>query len=155
MDNELSWVDKPLAERVVDSVETQGDVARVFHRIASAKQFLKEVEAKFKRKAAEVVERDGPFNCGPDRFYIGTTSKTECTDKQAALDLLLTLNQGDLEAVCKSFSSQPFRHGDIKRRLEGTELEDQFDKVFQKVTKDEVTTGKPVVGLKIINTDFL
>ena len=108
---------------------------------------LREAKAAFERSAAAVLEKKGPIEQGPIRYYSGGKRIRKCKDvKQAAQAILSTHSVEDL-IQCLSASA-------LKMASTRTVLGDAFSEHFQDdYERDE--EGNIVPHFKVIHKDLI
>lgn len=142
--------DAPM-ERVVDTylkLQHIGEVA------ASAKKT-------FQDRLIEWMKANGVWSIEIPRgeddklvLWFGHAKKTSCIDKAKVLETIIDLSEGDIENAARDFlSSEPFKHGAIKRAIGD---EEKYAKLFETVVVDKLESGEVAPKkLQVADTRFM
>jgi len=114
-----------------------------------------------KRQAAEYLEKleplmidyineHGEFSVGDIRYYVGNETKIKCNSPKATLEKLFEVTEGDFDRVAACLASGAFKPA-AAREVLGAEFGSQFTTTVE----TDLKTGKPVKGLKEVNSKFI
>ncbi len=152
-DSSIAQAIEPIRVRVLRAPVDQADeIARVLMAAQTLKKLAGEIETLAKQKALEHIEASGEdLVIGATRYYAGVRKVTKCQDKQGTLDAIFRVAEGDMARAVEFFSSDPFKHGQLRKDLPPAE----YDLLFVVEEKIELVEGKPRKQLLSVNEAFL
>ena len=126
--------------------------------VEQLKKIAKELHDQAKQKLQDILEHDkanggdGEVNVGTTRFYVGATKTTKPSKPMPAmLERIMDETHGDFDAVARCLSSSAFKPGQTKKEI-GDAV---FDELFDVTYPEDVKTGKPKKGLKVVDSRFI
>lgn len=87
------------------------------------------------------------------RFWIGESKSTKCKDPAAVLNVLL--ENFSVDDVIACLAANAWKHGAIKKLLQGQGKGDLYDGLFEVVTRQKLEGDEPKPQLQQMNTQFL
>jgi hypothetical protein len=120
-------------------------------RIDAAKALLKEISQRWEAAMVSRIERDGPIEVGPIRYYAGPDKDTKCVDVRATTEACMDAAQGDVDAYTSVLSSNAYKPGACRKLLPP----EKFDALFVTTERVVLKEGKPAKQLQKVNTSFL
>ena len=136
----------------LDADDALDNIVALHAYCARLKELAKNCAAAAEAKFVEMLEaQDTDIQVGDVRYYVGTKKTTKCQDKAGTIIALLEQTSGDFGDVAECLSSQPFKHGTVKGKID----EQTFDQLFTVEEQQDLKEGKPKRGLQVVNTRFI
>lgn len=146
---------------VADEIELQiaeladaSDAAKAAETMDKVKAFLelgRELKAKLDAAMVTYIKANGPITIGPVRWYVGVKKTTKCTDVGEAAKTMLELGGPDL--LRDVLSSNAFKHGATRKRLDEIGSGEQYDRLFTVIEEEELKDGKASAKESLLSFD--
>lgn len=150
--------------RLEDGTATQDDVLTVLFFSDNLARAVKVTRDRIDEEATKWIKANGPVIVKMEgstlKWYVGSVKKTKAIDRGRVFLALMDLAQGDIAKAAEFLSSDPFKHGAIRKAIEqdqerGRQPDEpptpKFDELFEVIIEDELNKPK----LQKIDTKFL
>lgn len=130
---------------------TPEQAAETYARLMVLADQVKELRKLYESAIIEHINATGqnlPAGDGENEWRVSRTRKVTARSNAAVADAVLTLAGGDVGTLVECLAAQPWRHGQIRSRLEQSGRADDFARLFS-----EEWTEK--TELKRVNTRFI
>ncbi len=139
----------------IDSEATAEQILAVLDQVAIAQRQAREFKRLAEEAVIEWIDKHGELTVGDIRYYVGTTKTVKAVDNANIGDALLEVTGGDVDRLNECLTSNPWKHGQVRKVLEQFGAESMFDDLFTTETRKDLKTGKPTRSLKRADERFL
>ena len=94
--------------------------------------------------------RPDEIQVGEIRYYEGATKRVTPNSNADVAEAVLESTGGDFGALAECLASQPWKHATVRDKIG----EERYAQLFDTDYMQDLKTGKPKKGLKVVNTTF-
>lgn len=126
----------PTSIAVIENAATQADALAAYEKWCAFREQFKEMNKLAEAAMTKFVrEQGGSVDVGSYFLWLTHSKDWKCRDVAKALDLLLQVSNGDVEAIARDFlASQPIKCGSARKAI--------GDALFEQVVRDKLETGE-------------
>ncbi len=135
----------PPLEVAVHQISTESraeDIITVMNAVDVALTAMKDLKASLDQNVIAWIKEHGDLVNGSIRYYVGNPPKTNCISIRRTTETLLEVSGGDMDQLADCMSSEPFKHGTVRKLLEGVGMAEKYDELFVTVRPDKLQEGK-------------
>ncbi len=129
---------------------TAEEAARLVDLIGAMKRRLKEVTDQCNATLMEYVKKHGDLEVGVVRYYVGSEKRVKCRGNEATTKAIVEATDGDISALAAALSSDPWKHGHVRKVLG----DEKFEELFLTEVVEDMKTGQPRKVLKKADDRF-